>query len=146
MSLYQLLLWCGVALITTVSSTLQKRDALPDFALKYAPHAFLQSGESYWPSDVVTHLQHVQPEINYTPLAAVGSVTLDTLDTYNSSVYLTAEGRPSNNPAWITSGYGKPDNCTGLSAAPATIIASVVNETTTDVFYFFFYSYNYGGK
>ena len=136
----------SLASVVVAAQCTQKRAALPDFALTYAPHAYLYSSEAYWPSDIVTHLQNVQPEINFSPLAAVGSVTLDTLNNYNSSVYLTAAGTPSDNPAWITSDYGKPDNSTGKSGAPATIIATEVNSTTTDVYYFFFFSYNYGGK
>ena len=126
-----------------------KRDgALPDFALKYAPHAYLHSQEAYWPSDIKTHLENVIPEVNFSALADAGSVTLATLNTYNSSVYLTANGDPSSDPSlpWITSDYGKPDNTTGLSGAPGTIIAVNKNETITDVFYFTFFSYNYGGK
>lgn len=124
----------------------QKRDALPDYAITYAPHAYLYSGEAYWPSDVKTHLQNVIPEVNYTSIGAAGSVTLDTLNSFNSSVYLTADDTPSSKPAWITSGYGKPDNSTGYSGAPGTIIAVEVDSTTTDIFYFFFFSYNYGPK
>ncbi|RWA10265.1 hypothetical protein EKO27_g4816 [Xylaria grammica] len=127
------------------ATRVHRRAALPDYAITYAPWTYLYSGELYFPSDITTHLANVIPEVNFTSLGARGSVTVDTLNTYNSSIYLTAADTPSNNPAWITSGYGKPDS-NGVSAAPGTIIAVEKNSTTTDVFYFHFYSYDYGGK
>jgi hypothetical protein len=141
----QLLFGGLVALLTTAAAKLQKREALPSFAITYAPYSFLYTGESYWPSDLTTHLENVIPEYNFSPLADVGSVTLDTLDNYNSSVYLTgANNAISDPPSWATSDYGKPDS-TGYSTAPALIIAVELNSTTTDVYYHLFYSYNYGG-
>lgn len=127
------------------ATRVQRRATLPDYAITYAPWTYLYSGEAYFPSDITTHLANVIPQVNYTTLGARASVALSTLNTYNSSVYLTAADTPSNNPAWITSGYGKPDS-NGVSAAPGTIIAVQKNATTVDVFYFHFYSYNYGGK
>ncbi|KAI1262678.1 hypothetical protein F5Y18DRAFT_149506 [Xylariaceae sp. FL1019] len=124
---------------------LQKRDTLPDYAITYAPITYLYSGEAYYPSDISVHLAHVQPEAEFVAIGANNSVNVNNLNALNSSVYLTASEKPSNNPYWITSGYGKPD-ASGLSGAPGTIIAVEKNETWTDVFYFHFYSYNYGGK
>lgn len=146
-SIRQLLLLGAVTSLVVASPfKLRKREALPSFATTYAPYAYLNSGESYWPSDIVTHLQNVVPEVNFSPIGATGSATLANLDTYNSSVYLTGSNNAiSNTPSWVTSGYGKPGS-TGDSAAPGLIIAVDLNSTTTDVFYFFFYSYNYGGK
>ncbi|KAL2031091.1 hypothetical protein VTO58DRAFT_106442 [Aureobasidium pullulans] len=70
------------------------------------------------------------------------SVTLQTLNNFDSSTYLTSYDNVENNPAWLTSTYGKPDS-KGYSAAPATIIA-VEKNGFVDVFYFYFYSYNHG--
>ncbi|PYH40722.1 uncharacterized protein BP01DRAFT_203576 [Aspergillus saccharolyticus JOP 1030-1] len=130
-------------------SLLQKRETLPEYALTYAPLSYLYSGEKWWPSDITTHLANVEPEVNYTAIGTNGSVTVDTLDSYASDVYLTASDGPILNPlestpAWLASDYGIPDS-DGLSAAPGLIIAVEKNSTTTDVFYFYFYSYNYGG-
>jgi hypothetical protein len=41
-----------------------KRDTIPDYAITYAPYSYLYSGESYWPSDIATHLEHVTPEVS----------------------------------------------------------------------------------
>ncbi|KAH6657894.1 hypothetical protein BKA67DRAFT_202122 [Truncatella angustata] len=126
-------------------SRLPKRDVLPDYAITYAPISYLFSGEKYFPSDVATHLQNVVPEVDYVAVGSAGSVNVNNLNSYNNSVYLTADSTPSDSLPWITSDYGKPDNSTGYSGAPGTIIAVTKNATTTDVFYFHFYSYNYGG-
>lgn len=122
----------------------QKRDALPDYALTYAPWTYLFSGEDYFPSDITTHLANVIPEVDYVAIGDAGSATVANLNTYNSSVYLTADSDPTDDPAWISSDYGKPDS-SGLSGGVATIIAVEKNSTWTDVFYFYFYSYDYGG-
>ncbi|KAJ5560337.1 hypothetical protein N7513_002736 [Penicillium frequentans] len=129
---------------------LRKRDTLPDYAITYAPLSYLYSGEKWFPSDITTHLANVEPEEDYTAIGTNGSVTLDTLDSLSSDVYLTASDGPildplDGTPAWLSSDYGIPDS-DGLSAAPGLIIAAEKNSTTTDVFYFYFYSYNYGGK
>lgn len=131
-------------------SKLHKREALPDYAITYAPLSYLYSGEKWFPSDITTHLENVKPEVDYVATGANDSVTLDTLDTYASDVYLTASDGPilsplDDSPAWILSEYGTPNNSTGYSAAPGLIIAAEKNSTITDVFYFYFYSYNYGG-
>lgn len=129
---------------------LHKRAGLPSFAITYAPLSYLYSGEKWFLSDITTHLANVQPEVNFKATGAQGSVTLDTLNTFSSDVYLTASDGPildplSDTPAWLLSNYGIPDT-NGHSAAPGLIIAAEKNSTTTDVFYFYFYSYNYGGK
>lgn len=123
---------------------------LPAYALTYAPISYLYSGESWWPSDVATHLANVIPEVDYVAVpgfTSAGSVTLATLNAQSSSVYLTSKDNVDTSPAWLVSAYGKPTTTTGgYSAAPGTIIAVQKNSTWVDVFYFYFYSYNYGGK
>ena len=48
------------------SSRLHKRDALPDYAITYAPLTYLYSGEKWFPSDIKIHLENVEPEVNFT--------------------------------------------------------------------------------
>jgi hypothetical protein len=120
---------------------------IPSYALKYAPYAYLSPNETYWPSDISTHIQHVFPAINYTQVAS--SVTLENVATYPSSTFLTSKDNTTNQnaptEAWILSNYGKPSS-SGLSAAPATIIAATKPGGIVDVFYFMFYSYNSGNR
>ncbi len=146
-SLRQILVLGSLAGLAAIadSKKLRKREALPDYALTYSPYSYLYSGEVYFPSDITTHLENTVPFENYQPLGAVGSATVDNLDTYNTDVYLTSPDGYDFTESWLTSGYGKPDS-SGFSAAPGIIIAVEKNATWTDVFYFYFYSYNFGGK
>ncbi|KAL1900590.1 Vacuolar protein sorting-associated protein 62 [Sporothrix stenoceras] len=133
-----------------VNNNKRQTTPLPAYALTYAPISYLYSGESWWPSDVATHLANVIPEVDYVAVpgfTTAGSVTLATLNAQSSSVYLTSKDNVDTSPAWLVSAYGKPTTTTGgYSAAPGTIIAVQKNSTWVDVFYFYFYSYNYGGK
>ena len=144
-SIRQLFCVSALAVLAVAApSKLKKRDALPAYALTYSPYSYLNSAEQWFPSDITTHLQNTIPEVNFVPIGAEGSVTLATLNNYNTSVYLSSSNPGSDNAAWQYSTYGKPSN--GYSAAPGTIIAVQKNATWVDVFYFYFYSYNYGGK
>lgn len=115
-----------------------KRDTIPDYAITYAPYSYLYSGESWWPSDVTTHLEHCTPKVGF---VAIGpAATLETLHELAPDVYLTSDDNVEDNPTWLLG--IKPDS-SGYTSAPATII--VVDKTEyVDVFYFYFYSYNHG--
>lgn len=115
-----------------------KRDTIPDYAITYAPYSYLYSGESWWPSDVATHLQHVTPEVNY--VAVESTVTLETLDELASDVYLTSNDNVEDNPTWL---LGVEPSSSGYTSSPATIIVADKGDYV-DVFYFYFYSYNHG--
>lgn len=132
-----------LSLTAAAPQPLQKREALPAHALTYAPWSYLYSGDKTFPSDITVHLNHTIPEVAYTAIGAAGSVTVDTLSSYASDVYLTSADSVLDDPAWLLSDYGIPDS-TGYSAAPGLIIAAEKNASTTDVFYFYFYSYNIG--
>lgn len=121
----------------------QRAENLPAYALTYAPWSYLYSGDKTFPSDITVHLNHTVPEVDYTSIGDAGSVTVNTLSTYASNVYLTSADNVLEEPAWLLSDYGVPDS-SGYSAAPGLIIAAEKNASTTDVFYFYFYSYNIG--
>jgi hypothetical protein len=120
---------------------------IPAFAFTYAPYLYLAPTETYWPSDITTHLANVYPSINGT--AAASGVALANLSSYPANTFLTSKTDVDNTNTpqqdWIVSAYGKPDS-TGLSAAPATIIAVNKPGGIVDVFYFAFYSYNFGNR
>jgi len=104
--------------------------------------SYLYSDEQYWPSDVAAHLPKVIPEVNFT---AVGvSPTLQTLSIFANDVYLTAiDDVVAHDTEFFRSTVGKPQN--EVSAAPATIIVVEKPGGITDAFFFYFYSFNYGG-
>ena len=148
-----------LGVVCATPATILKREAIPDYALTYAPYTILYSDEGWWPSDIKTHLAHVTPKAS--PLAAsrmvalcstlieqvdsvavADSVTLATLNSITSDAFLTSNDDVEDDPAWLTSTDNKPDG-NGLSGAPATIIAADKGDFV-DVFYFYFYSYNHG--
>jgi hypothetical protein len=45
-------------------SVIEKREAFPDYVLKYAPLGHLHTSEQFYPSEITTHLQHVTPEVS----------------------------------------------------------------------------------
>lgn len=119
--------------------------SIPGYALEFAPYSHLWSEEEWWPSDIATHVQHVTPEVSYTAVAGRSNVTLENLNSFTSSVYLTSNDNVEDNPDWLLSTSNTPSS-DGYSAAPATIICADKGEGTVDVFYFYFYSYNHGNK
>ncbi|KAI5835592.1 hypothetical protein K523DRAFT_318928 [Schizophyllum commune Tattone D] len=142
MSLISATLSCLANLVTGYPSKCFQAQvtAIPDYALTYAPYTVLYSKEHYFPSDVVTHLEHTTPEVNYTAIA--DATTLADLNSLTTDAYLTSNDDVETNPSWLTSIDNKPD-ADGLSKAPATIIA-VQKDGFVDVFYFYFYSFDFG--
>ncbi|THH00127.1 hypothetical protein EW026_g2352 [Hermanssonia centrifuga] len=135
----------GLAVSTVASTFPFKRNPsavqpLPDFVLQFAPISHLFSGESQWPADVATHLTHVVPEVNMSKIA--NSVTMSTISGLASDVFLSSLDPLNSNPSWF-GGNGPPD-ASGLTSAPATIIAVEKPGGIIDAFYFYFYSFDEG--
>ncbi|KAF7795633.1 hypothetical protein EIP86_006798 [Pleurotus ostreatoroseus] len=117
---------------------------LPDYVLQFAPISHLFSGEAHFPSDVATHLQHVFPAANFTPVAP--SVTFANISSpalAGSDIFLTSKDNPLANPQASFFNGVEPDS-TGFTTAPATIIAVEKPGGIVDAFYFYFYSYDHG--
>lgn len=129
----------GVTVSVIAAAVPRQGNPLPSYVLKYAPISHLYSGESWWPADIATHLQHVVPDNGFTKVA--NSVTFSTIASLGSNIYLTSKDDPFDDPAWIY-GNGKPD-ATGFTTAPATIIAVQKPGGIVDAFYFYFYSFDY---
>ena len=77
-----------------------------------APYVWLQSQDTYLPSDIGAQLQHTKPEVNFVVVPNVPTLTLNNLDTLNNdgntTVYLTSVDDVTTNPAWL---HGvKPDS------------------------------------
>lgn len=75
------------------------------------------------------------------PSAAAASLT--NLATLPSDTYLTSIDNIDDDPAWLYSEAGRPDE-KGYSAAPAIIIVAQKDDGVTDVFYFVLFNYNQG--
>ncbi|KIY53467.1 hypothetical protein FISHEDRAFT_33355 [Fistulina hepatica ATCC 64428] len=131
-----------LTLWTSARPSMVRRDGIPDYVLTYAPHTQLCSTDPYAPSDIATHVAHVIPEIDYVPVNN-DTVTIETLSSYSSDVYLTSKDNPASSPAWMLSDFNLPDS-SGYSTAPATIILADKGNGVLDAFYFLFYSFNRG--
>ncbi|KAI0828846.1 hypothetical protein BC628DRAFT_1315780 [Trametes gibbosa] len=126
-------------------SRLAKRagGAVPSFVLQNAPVSHLWSQEQWWPSDIAIHLTHVVPEVDFSAVA--GAVSLQNISSFGSDVYLTSRDDVTKSPAWTTNADGKPDS-RGHSSAPATIVLVEKDNGILDAFFFYFYSFDHGGK
>ena len=110
---------------------------------------WLYSGETYFPSDIAAQLDHTKPEVNFTVLDGYPSpLTLNNLDALNSeggkSIYLTSDNDVTTHPAWLNGvkpdGSGKTNGATSLA-----VIVNDRGDGEVDVFYMYFYAYNWGG-
>lgn len=144
---------------------------IPDYVLDYAPVIHLFSREQYWPSDMVEHLEHTSPLVNFTaaePGRAKRTLhDLAGLNQYGRQVFLTSDDDIESEPAWLGSAYNRPsspghsrplrgplgngrlasdDSAGGQSNAPAVLICVPKEDGVVDAFWFFFYSYNLGNK
>jgi hypothetical protein len=124
---------------------------VPPFAVQYAPVAYLYSGEKSFPSDIGAQLVNTQPEVNFTVISdAPNPLTLDNLNDLNNYgnngeyVYLTSKDDVTDNPSWLS---GFAPNKRGKTAG-ATSCAVIVNDHGSglvDVFYMYFYAFDFGG-
>lgn len=119
---------------------------VPQFALDYAPLVWLHSQDQYRPSDIGAQLVNSQPEVNFQAVAgAPDPLTLDNLGELNvlggGSVFLTAKVDAGQNPNqdWLK---GVTPDGSGWTngATSAAIIVNQHDDTTTDVFYMYFYA------
>jgi hypothetical protein len=137
--------------ISTLASPLARRvpAGVPSFVTEYAPIVYLYSSDPYRPSDIGAQLTNTIPELNFTPVTTGPSpLTLNNLNALNTpngnNVYLTSKLDPTTNPAYL---YGVTPDSAGKTGN-ATSCAIIVNdhgEGLVDVFYMYFYAFNYGG-
>lgn len=84
---------------------------VPEYVLRNAPLVHLYSGESFWPSDIGEHLQHVTPYVKDKPVNTTEPISLSNL--YNLAgvpgmVYLTSNEDVELRPDWLSNQFGKP--------------------------------------
>ena len=147
---------------------------IPQYIFDYAPLVHLFSGEQFWPCDMAEHLEHVTPDLNYTPILSrtqnLNLTNLDNLNEYNKGrfVYLTSDDNVEERPDWLGGQKNIPDTPENLqwhpsrnphadprtsqkqplqggrSDAPAVLIVVNKGHGIVDAFWFYFYSYNLG--
>lgn len=92
---------------------------IPSYVLDHAPYVHLFSNEQYWPSDISVHLNHIIPELNYTPiLPSSEQPNLTDLDELNQwerglNVYLTSKDDVETKPDWLASRMNIPQPLPG---------------------------------
>ena len=119
-----------------------------------APLLYLYSKDPYRPSDIGTQLVHTSPWHNLTPLPAASlpsPLTLDNLDQLNalgnggSDIFLTSNDDVSKNPVWLC-GVNPDSEGRVHNAKTCVIIVAEKDDGIVDVFYVYFYAFNWGGK
>jgi len=80
---------------------------IPNYVFEHAPLVHLFSGEEFWPCDMAEHLEHVTPNLNYTPILSqnqnLNLTNLDDLNEYNKGrfVYLKSDDNVEERPDWL---------------------------------------------
>jgi hypothetical protein len=100
------------------------------------------------PSDLLSHIQHTTPKVNFNTVQGAPSLNLNNLDALNgmggTSVYLTSNDDVTTGPKWLNGvvpdGKGRTNG-----AISAAIIVNDKGSGVVDAFYMYFYSYNWGG-
>lgn len=117
-----------------------------------APLVHLYPAETYFPSDIGAQLPNTQPEIEYTPVTPSSNpLTLDNLNSSlsaypGSELFLTSITNVTTDPSWL---HGVKPDASGASTG-AVSCAIIVNDHSSDtsgfvdVFYMYFYAFNYG--
>ena len=88
---------------------------IPQYVLDYAPLVHLYSGEHFWPCDIADHLNHVTPNLNYTPILSRSQnlklTNLDDLNEYDNGrfVYLKSDDNVEERPDWLGGQKNIPD-------------------------------------
>ncbi|XPS94311.1 hypothetical protein M3J09_003632 [Ascochyta lentis] len=144
-----LTIWiCLVAALPTTSAPTHQRarqeaSAVPEFVLKYAPILYLHSEETHFPTDLATFLNHTTPQVNYTVIPnPTSTLTLSNLDQLGADVYLTSNDDVTADPEWLRGTTPETNDFT--SGTNSAIIVNKKNDSSIDVFYFYFYAFNPG--
>ena len=88
---------------------------IPQYVLDYAPFVYLFSSEHFWPCDIADHLNHVTPNLNYTPILSrtqnLDLTNLNDLNEYDNGrfVYLKSDDNVEQRPDWLGGQKNIPD-------------------------------------
>ncbi|KAJ2902086.1 vacuolar protein sorting-associated protein [Zalerion maritima] len=94
----------------------QKLEPIPQYVIDHAPLVHLYSGESFWPSDIAEHVQHMVPTaqggapINLTePLSLNNLADLNDLP-LDKMIFLESEDDVEDRPEWLHSHFNVPSD------------------------------------
>lgn len=118
----------------------------PEAERQIAPLLRLHSEDPFRPSDILEHIRHTRPQLDFEPISVLPSLDLDNLEILNKhgeEVVLTSNDDVSKLPQWILGEL--PDSLGKIqSSTPCCVITVEKTPRDVDVFYFYFYSYNRG--
>jgi hypothetical protein len=143
----------GAAILFGTTSARQIPSGVPSFALDYAPLVYLFSGENYNPSDISAQLPpNTTPKNNFTAITnGPNPLTLDNLSQLSNSASLSSTEDFTTFPRQPSYLYGVRPSSSGQTG-DAVSCAIIVNDhdstpgsNVTDVFYMYFYAFDYGG-
>ncbi len=79
---------------------------IPQYVLDHAPLVHLYSGENFWPSDIIDHIQYMTPYVNGSALnltEPLGLGNLASLNSHSDEVFLTSNEDVETRPEWLHS-------------------------------------------
>jgi len=127
---------------------LGRSTVVPNFVSEYAPLLFLHPEDPFRPSDILKHIKHTTPRLNFEPIQDLPSLDLGNLELLNdfgADVALTSDDDVLSLAPWLLGElpdeHGRVHNST---AACIIIVEKTAHDV--DVFYFYFYSYDRGAN
>ncbi|KAI6248290.1 putative vacuolar protein sorting-associated protein TDA6 [Erysiphe necator] len=138
-----------------------KNTTISSYVLTYAPIVVLDRKETFFPSDLSTHIANTQPRFNFTPILntpfPLNLSNLDQLNTFdNGEVYLSSREPIIHLPMWLRGQKpGKKTLHTRRSVNCVIIViekgsfkdeAENIEQNVVDAFYLYFYSFNDGPR
>ncbi|KAH8879316.1 hypothetical protein GQ53DRAFT_756121 [Thozetella sp. PMI_491] len=84
---------------------------IPEYVLDHAPLVHLYTQESFWPSDIFDHIEHMTPKANNTAMNLTRPVDLGNLGQLNNAsaeIFLTSNDDVESRPAWLHNHAGIP--------------------------------------
>ncbi|KAF2791963.1 hypothetical protein K505DRAFT_308528 [Melanomma pulvis-pyrius CBS 109.77] len=134
-------------------------EGVPQYVLDHAPLLHLSTKDPYLPSSLAAHLTHTRPQIAFADTAVPSPPpTLSNLDQLNTvgsnggtDVYLSSYDDITTNPKWVEGIMPDENGGTGDEKTSAIIVVEKgyldgkEKGKVVDVFYFYFWSFNWGG-
>lgn len=141
----------SIALSAALAKDLASSD-VPGYVLTYAPLVILEKSDTFYPSDMETHVSNTHGTLNFTPIAgAPDRLSLENIHLLNNiadenatQVYLTSNDELIKFPKWL---HGeKPDSKTLQTKDAKSCVVIVVDKGKgiMDAFYMYFYTFNQG--
>ncbi|KAI0994522.1 hypothetical protein K3495_g13660, partial [Podosphaera aphanis] len=121
---------------------------IPRYVIDFAPFVWLDEKETFYPSDIETHLKNSAAYVDFTPVEPPPELSLHKLDALNQidgTVFLTIKEPIERNPKFLE-GTVPDENRETKGATSCVVIVTDHGDGIVDAFYMYFYSFNQGNK